>query len=108
MRSKCFHSWTAVVAAIFCAASATAQSSRITQAIDNRQRTALPGNVHPKVLAATLAGNDQGRVSPSLEMPYITLTLAPSPAQQAALEKLLAEQQTPGSPNYHRWLTPEE
>ena len=108
MRSKCFHSWTAIVAAIFCAVSATAQSNRITQAIDNRQRTALPGSVHPKALAAALAGNDQGRVTPSLEMSYITLTLAPSASQQAALEKLLAEQQTPGSPNYHRWLTPEE
>jgi len=41
-------------------------------------------------------------------MPYMTLTLAPSASQQAGLNKLLAEQQTPGSPNYHRWLTPEE
>jgi len=31
-----------------------------------------------------------------------------SPEQQRALEKLLAEQQDPASPNYHRWLTPEQ
>ena len=31
-----------------------------------------------------------------------------APAQQAALEKLLAEQQDPHSPNYRRWLTPEQ
>ncbi|MGA2879583.1 MAG: protease pro-enzyme activation domain-containing protein [Bryobacteraceae bacterium] len=59
-------------------------------------------------MAAALAGNDQGRVAPSLAIPYITLSLAPSASQQQDLEKLLAEQQTPGSPNYHHWLTPEE
>ena len=31
-----------------------------------------------------------------------------TPAQQAALEQLLAEQQDPASPNYHNWLTPEQ
>jgi uncharacterized protein (TIGR03437 family) len=115
MLLKCLNSWTpAIVAAIFCAASATAQSSRIaqndriTQIIDNKQRTVLSGNLHPKALAAALAGNDLGRVTPSLAIPYITLTLAPSASQQADLQKLLVEQQTPGSPNYHHWLTPEE
>ena len=45
-----------MVAAIFCAASAAAQTSRITQAVDNRQRAVLAGNLHPKAQAA----NDQG------------------------------------------------
>src|ERR1700735_3379456 len=103
MRTKCFHSCTALVAALACVAGAMAQSSRITQTVDNRQRASLSGNIHPQALAAALAGNDQGRVSPSLAMPYITLTLAPSASQQADLEKLLVEQQTPGSPDYHRW-----
>jgi len=93
-----------MAAAIYCAASAAAQTSRITQPVDNRPRTVLAGNLHPKALAA----NDQGRVAPSLAIPYITLTLAPSASQQADLEKLLVEQQTPGSANYHHWLTPEE
>jgi uncharacterized protein (TIGR03437 family) len=43
-----------------------------------------------------------------MQLSYVRLTLGPSPAQQADLERLLAEQQTPGSPNYHRWLTPEQ
>ena len=108
MREKCFHACAAIAAVIFCAAVAKAQSSRITRPVDNQTRTVLAGNIHPKARAAALAGNDQGRVTPSLEIPYITLALAPSASQQAALEKLLAEQQTPGSPNYHHWLTPEE
>src|SRR5271163_2173477 len=113
MRTKCFNylkyfsPLSAVVAAMLCAASGMAQS-RVTQEIDNRQRAVLAGNIHPKALAAALAGNDQGRVAPSLELPYITVTLAPSASQQADLGKLLVEQQTPGSPNYRHWLTPEQ
>jgi len=90
------------------AATLSAQADRVTQTVDIRQRTVVTGNVHPKAVAAAVAGNDQGRVAPSLEMPYITLTLAPSASQQADLEKLLVQQQTPGTPNYQRWLTPEE
>ncbi len=67
-------------------------------------RTILPGHIHPLARAA----NDQGRVSPALQVSYVTLTLAQSASQQASLDQLLSEQQTPGSPNYHRWITPEE
>ena len=103
MRTK-YHSCAAFVAVSLMAGTASAQSSRITQRVDNQQRAVLSGNIHPRILTAT----DQGRVAPSLEMPYITLTLSSSASQQADLQKLLVEQQTPGSPNYHQWLTPEE
>lgn len=67
-------------------------------------RTILQGQVHPLARPAS----DQGRVSPALQLSYVTLTLAQSASQQASLDQLLREQQTPGSPNYHRWITPEE
>jgi uncharacterized protein (TIGR03437 family) len=86
------------------AATANAQPSRISQRIDNTRRTVLTGHVRPQARPE----NDQGRVSPSLMLPYVTLALAPSDAQVAELEQLLADQQTPGSPDYHRWLTPEQ
>ena len=108
MRAKCFHRCLVVFAAAAWAGNAPAQVSRITQPINDRERTVLAGTLHPKALAAAQNGNDQGRVTPSLAMSYITLSLAPSAAQQADLEKLLVEQQTPGSPQYHQWLTPEE
>src|SRR5580658_6817126 len=110
MRQKCFNSCIAVLATMtmLFAASAMAQTSRITQNIDNRSRTILTGHLHPKAVAAALAGNDQGRVSPSLAMSYVTLMLAPSASQQTDLQKFLTEQQAPGSPNYRHWLTPEE
>ncbi|MBZ5617280.1 MAG: S53 family peptidase [Acidobacteriia bacterium] len=69
-----------------------------------RGRTVRLGTVHPGVRV----GEDQGPVDPSHRLGLVTLVLKPAPAQQAALEGLLEEQQTPSSPNYHRWLTPEE
>jgi subtilase family serine protease len=37
----------------------------------------------------------------------MTLVFRRTPAQQAALDELLLQQQTPGSPAYRHWLTPE-
>jgi uncharacterized protein (TIGR03437 family) len=67
-------------------------------------RTTLTGHIHPLARPE----NDQGRVSPALQLSYVTVTLAQSASRQASLDQLLAEQQTPGSPNYHRWITPED
>ena len=77
---------------------------RITVAIDNSRRVTLPGHVSPR----TKSGVDQGPVDPSMELPYVTLVLKPSAGQQADLDRLLAQQQDPSSPDYHRWLTPEQ
>lgn len=83
---------------------AWAQQNRIAGPVDNARRIALQGHVHPQARPEF----DQGRVSPALNLPYMTLALAPSDTQAADLEQLLADQQNPGSPNLHRWLTPEE
>src|ERR1017187_2166387 len=86
------------------AANLLAQRSRVTKAVDNRQRVTLAGHIHPSARAE----NDQGRVDASLPLPYVTMTLKPSDAQQTALDQLLMDQQDPFSANYHHWLTPEE
>ena len=77
---------------------------RIAGAIDSARGVALAKSLHPKAQAQY----DQGAVEPSFELSYITLTTTPSAAQQKALNRLLAQQQDPASPNYHRWLTPAE
>src|SRR5271168_5272711 len=41
-------------------------------------------------------------------MDRMMLVLKTTPAQGAALETLLAQQQDRSSPNYHKWLTPQE
>jgi len=81
-----------------------AQPDRITSAIDSRQTVVLKGTVSPRAQTKF----DQGLVDPSMKLPYITLMFTQSPAQQAALNQLLAEQQDPASPNYRNWLAPEQ
>jgi subtilase family serine protease len=41
-------------------------------------------------------------------MSGLQLVFARTPAQEEALKKLIADQQDPRSPQYHRWLTPAE
>jgi len=92
------------IAILILAAAAAAQPSRIERAIDSRQRHTLAGHLHPQARVE----DDQGRVLPSRQLSYVTLALAQSESQQAELDQLLADQQTPGSPSYHRWLSPED
>src|SRR5260370_10857705 len=92
------------IAILVLAAAANAQQNRIDRAVDIGQRHTLTGHLQPKARPE----NDQGRVLPSRALSYVTLALAHSEDQQAALDQLLIDQQTPGSPNYHRWLTPED
>src|SRR5258708_2195477 len=80
-----------------------AQQNRITGPIDDR-RAAVEGSLHPNAQPRF----DLGVAEPSLKIPYVTIMLKPSTAQQAELERLLEEQQDRSSPSYHHWLTPEE
>jgi hypothetical protein len=81
-----------------------AQTDRIPAHIDSSQFVALAHSVHPKARPEY----DQGAVEPSLQLGYVTLQIPPSPSQQLDLDQLLAQQQDPSSPNYHKWLTPEQ
>lgn len=67
-------------------------------------RVVLPGNVAP--LAAP--DFDAGPADPDLPLDRMILVLARRPESEAALRKLLASQLDPRSPQYHRWLSPEE
>ena len=78
--------------------------ARITQAINDTQLMTLHGNVHPLARAEF----DRGEVDFSQPVTRMLLLLQRSPEQQAALAKLMEEQQAPSSPNFHNWLTPAE
>lgn len=82
----------------------TKAEDRITQAIDDRETAVLAGNVRPAVREAV----DRGRMDGGARLEGVSLIFKRTPAQDVAIEKLLAEQQDPASPNYHRWLTPEQ
>jgi uncharacterized protein (TIGR03437 family) len=102
MSQKRSASW--ITLAVVLPLPALAQSSRIAGRIDSSQRISLRGHIPPRALPEF----DQGAVGPALVLPRVTVVLKPSPAQQAALDELLAELQDPSSPRYHKWLTPEE
>jgi len=78
--------------------------SRISAAVDNTKLTVLRGNTHPMARAEF----DRGAAPPSLPMEHMMLVLTRSAQQETALETLLAQQQDGSSPNYHKWLTPEQ
>ena len=77
---------------------------RITQAVTDSSAVRLGNTTHHLAIPA----NEAGRVAPGFPMERILLPLKSSPQQQAALDRLLAEQQDPGSPHYHQWLRPED
>ncbi len=77
---------------------------RITSAVDESSLTTLRGNV--PLLAE--ARYDQGEAPAATQLDHVRLVLSRSSQQQAALDQYLAEVQDKASPNFHRWLTPEE
>jgi subtilase family serine protease len=79
-------------------------AQRITAPIVNANRVALAGSRMPIANAAT----DIGAVSPDLKLSGISLVFSRTPTQQAQLDALVAAQQNPASPMYHRFLTPDQ
>ena len=82
----------------------TPASNRIAEAIDMSRLVRLPGSSHPLANPEF----DQGRLSSNTIMHGVSLTFRRSPAQDTNLQNLLTEQQDHASPNYHKWLTPEQ
>jgi hypothetical protein len=76
----------------------------ITQPVDESQLTVLKGNTH--ILARPQF--DLGQAPADLPMERMLLVLKRSPEQESGLRKLLDDQQDKASPNYHKWLTPEQ
>jgi Pro-kumamolisin, activation domain/Bacterial Ig-like domain (group 3) len=78
--------------------------SRITQAINEKQLVRFKGNIHPLARPQF----DQGAVPDSMPAKRMLLFLKPSMDQESALTQFLIDQQNAASPNYHKWLTPEQ
>ena len=77
---------------------------RVVAPVDNAQRTTLHGGT-PALVSRSF---DQGRLADSAPASQMVLVLQRSAAQQAQLDQALAELQSKSSPNYHKWLKPEE
>jgi len=84
---------------------AAAQTTpRITAPIDATQRVSVAHSVHP----LATANHDLGAVDPGQSLERLILVLGTSADQELQLRTLLDSQQTAGSVDYHRWLTPGE
>ncbi len=95
----CYLAWACLLPAL-----ASAQTDQIAGQISSDRLTPLSGNVNPLAQPKF----DQGPVESSMLLPYVTLMLRKTPAQQQDLEQLLRDQQDRSSPLYHQWLTPEQ
>jgi len=95
-----------LLVACFAMSSATllAQQNRVVGPVDRFRRITLKGNINPNADPRF----DAGSVDSSLKLNHVMVMLKPSAAQQADLDRLLAEQQDLSSRNYHAWLTPEQ
>ena len=85
-------------------AQTAAIAPRVVQAVDDSSLVTLKGNV----TALARPQFDKGEADPGLQMSSVRLVLSRSPEQESALEQLMAEQLDKSSPNYHKWLTPQE
>lgn len=83
---------------------AQSRPALISQPINNSALVTLPRNVHPLARPEY----DRGAAPPSLPLNRMLLVLKRSPAQQSALDSLIAQQQNKNSSNYHQWLTPQQ
>jgi subtilase family serine protease len=108
MRSLKASSLYVLAGALLCSAGLLAQSSniapRITSYVDESSRTTLKGNV-PRLARAEF---DQGEADAATQLTSMRLVLSRTKAQQAALDSYLAQLQDKSSPNYHKWLTPQQ
>ncbi|HTX76607.1 MAG TPA: protease pro-enzyme activation domain-containing protein, partial [Terracidiphilus sp.] len=81
----------------------SAAPSRLFAPIDEHVLVTLKGNVRKDLAAAP----DLGAVEDDKPL-HLFLLLQRTPAQEADLENLIARQQQPTAPEYHKWLTPAE
>jgi pseudomonalisin len=99
LRTRCYRS--AVLLAMLAIVSLAAQAQRT---INDADRVTLHGNTHPLARAEF----DRGSANAATAMNNMVLSLAVRQDAQAQLQQLLADQQNPSSPNFHKWLTPLE
>src|SRR5882724_9849631 len=79
-----------------------APASRVLQAVDNSVRVTLRGNTFPLARPEF----DRGEAPANLPLNRMLLVLKRSDQQEAALLRLMENQQYRKSSSYHQWLTP--
>ncbi|HET7102741.1 MAG TPA: protease pro-enzyme activation domain-containing protein, partial [Terracidiphilus sp.] len=96
--------WAAVYLLAAASMGAQTPAPRIHAQVTTSQMSILKGSLHPIAQSRI----DQGRMPANTRFTGITMVFNRSAAQQADLNQLLADQQNPASPLFHKWLTPEQ
>ncbi|HST77012.1 MAG TPA: protease pro-enzyme activation domain-containing protein [Verrucomicrobiae bacterium] len=107
MHSHTFHRTYSCLSTMLCFLLLTGMLSSRVQAqrvINDADRVTLHGNTHPLARAEF----DRGSANAAMPMNNMVLLLSVRPDARAQLQQLLADQQNPHSPQYHKWLTPAE
>jgi len=85
---------------------ATQAPRRLSSSINDSETFVLKGNTRPVVQQGI--AQDQSPVSGSLVLSRMTMHFQMTAAQQADMKQLLAAQQDRRSPQFHKFLTPEQ
>src|SRR5271156_3604805 len=94
----------ALFATAFIPSAEAAVQNRIVGSVNGGARTPLPGTIMRRAQRAT----DLGVAPAGKRLESMSLRFSMTPAQQADLTQLLADQLNPSSASYHQWLTPEQ
>jgi uncharacterized protein (TIGR03437 family) len=97
---RVFQTILAAALALLSSSSLCGAENRIHAPVDSARMVRLRGLIHPRAVAV----RDAGEVDVDAELAPMTLFFAPAPG----LEQFLLEQRDPLSPNYRKWLSPEE
>ncbi|MGD1069360.1 MAG: Ig-like domain repeat protein [Bryobacteraceae bacterium] len=81
-----------------------ALEDRIQGPIDTNSTVVLRGNTQPRARAQ----DDRGPLDPLTMIGGMRMVLKPSARQASELAAFLEEQRNPASPDFHKWLTPEQ
>jgi subtilase family serine protease len=80
------------------------ERSLITARTEENNRVTLRGNTRSEAIAA----NDRGRVADTTKLEHLFLLLQRAPEREQALVSMIDQLHDPKSPNFHKWLTPEQ
>ena len=80
------------------------QEGRIRGVVESTATVALRGNIN----RGAIPSDDRGALDLSAPIHGMRLILGLTKDQATALDQLLEDQRNPSSPDYQRWLTPEE
>jgi len=85
-------------------AGAQVVAPRIRAEVTSAEQSTLKNSQNPRAQAQL----DGGRMAADTRLDGISIVFNRSAAQEADLQALIAAQQNPASPEYHRWLSPEQ